>query len=146
MTEASGKGGGTIVPRDGEESKRLRGFLNPSSGSPTRFLHRRVARGHGVIAVVVATIASFVVLILVMAALGLLITHVLTHGPLGTWDRHVIRWLDVHRGRTLDRLSGDATNIADTFEIAGVAAVVTVVLLFRRWGRHAFLLVAGLVI
>ena len=146
MTEASGKGGGSIVPRDGEVTERPRGFLNPSSGGPTRYLDRRTARGHGVIAVVVATIASFVILALVMAALGLLITHVLTHGPLGTWDRHVIRWLDVHRNRTLDRLSGDATNIADTFEIAGVAVVVTVVLLFRRWGRHAFLLVAGLVI
>ena len=146
MTESSVKGGGSIVPRDGENSERPRGFLDPSSESPTRFLHQRVARGHGVIAVLVATIASFVVLALVMAALGLLITHVLTHGPLGTWDRHVIRWLDVHRGRTLDRLSGDATNLADTFEIAGVAVVVTVVLLFRRWGRHAFLLVAGLVI
>ena len=123
MTEASVKGGGSIMPRGGEESKRLRGFLNPSSGRPTRYLNRRVAQGHGVIAVIVATITSFVVLVLVIAALGLLITHVLTHGPLGTWDRHVIRWLDVHRGRTLDRLSGDATNLADTFEIAGVAAV-----------------------
>ena len=146
MMDGGVKSGGSIVPRDGEESERPRGFLNPSSGGPTRFLNRRVARGHAVIAVVVATIASFVVLVLVIAALGLLITHVLTHGPLGTWDRHVIGWLDVHRGRTLDRLSGDATNIADTFEIAGVAVVVTVVLLFRRWGRHALLLVAGLVI
>jgi undecaprenyl-diphosphatase len=36
--------------------------------------------------------------------------------------------------------------MADTFEVAGVAAVVTIVLLVRRWGRQAFLLVAGLAI
>jgi membrane-associated phospholipid phosphatase len=46
----------------------------------------------------------------------------------------------------MNRVSGDATNLADTFEVAGGAAIVTVIVLFRRWGRHAFLLVAGLAI
>jgi undecaprenyl-diphosphatase len=43
-------------------------------------------------------------------------------------------------------MSGDATDLADTFEIAGGAAIVTVVVLVRRWGRHAFLIVASLAI
>jgi undecaprenyl-diphosphatase len=96
--------------------------------------------------VIVAVIASFVIVAVVIAALGLLITHVLAHGSLGGWDRHVSRWLDHQRWSTMNRLSGDATNLADTFEVAGGAAIVTVVVLLRRWGRHSFLLVASLAI
>jgi undecaprenyl-diphosphatase len=99
-----------------------------------------------VTAVVVATIISFVVLALIIVGLGLLITHVLAHGPLGSWDRHVSRWFDKQRVRVWNRSSGDATNVGDTFEVAGVAALITVFLLIRKWGRRAFLLVAGLVI
>jgi undecaprenyl-diphosphatase len=75
-----------------------------------------------------------------------LITHVLEHGAIGVWDHHVSQWFDNHRSVRWDRITGDLTDMADTFEVAGVAAIVTIVLLFRRWGRHAFLLAAGLAI
>lgn len=146
MTDASVKGAGSIVPNDANRTNRRRAFLDPSSDGPANHLVRSAARGHGVIAIAIATIVSFVVLGVFIVALGLLITHVLEHGFIGVWDHHVSQWFDKHRTVRWNRVTGDVTNIADTFEVAGVAAIVTIFILFRRWGRHAFLLVAGLAI
>jgi len=146
MTDATAKGAGSIVPKDDNDIDSQRAFLDPSTDGSANRLVKAVARGHGVIAIVIATIASFVVMGVLIVALGLLITHVLAHGFIGVWDHHVSLWFDRHRSVRWDRVSGDVTNIADTFEVAGVAAIVTIVVLFRRWGRHAFLLVAGLAI
>lgn len=145
MTDTTPKRDDAPVSRDGD-TKGPRAFLTPSPDGPAVRLVRGVARGHSVTAVAIAVVASFLVMGVFMAALGLLIVHVLEHGFIGVWDRHVSVWLDRRRHRTLDRVSGDATNMADTFEVAGVAAVVTILLLFRRWGRQAFLLAAGLAI
>ncbi len=146
MTDTSVKGAGSIVPRDGGDTNRRSAFLNPSVDGPANRLARRVARGHRNIAIAIAMIASFAVIGIFIVALGLLITHVLEHGSIGAWDHNVSRWFDRHRSAHWNRITGDLTNIADTFDVAGVAAIVTIVLLFRRWGRHAFLLVAGLLI
>jgi len=133
----------TLQNRDDAES---RAFLNPTRGGSADRLVKTIARGHEIIATAIALLFSFAVIGLVMVALGLLITHVLEHGSIGVWDHHVSLWFDRHRSAHWNRITGDVTDIADTFEIAGVAAVLTIVLLFRRWGRHAFLLLAGLAI
>jgi undecaprenyl-diphosphatase len=146
MADASVKGAGSIGPRDGGDTNERRAFLDPSVGGPAYHLARRVARGHRSIAIATAMIASFALVGIFIVALGLLMTHVLEHGSIGAWDHTVSRWFDVHRSSPWNRITGDLTNIADTFEVAGVAAIVTIVVLFRRWGRHAFLLVAGLAI
>jgi membrane-associated phospholipid phosphatase len=146
VSEAIVKGSGSIVPRDASDTDKRRAFLNPSAGGPAHRLAKGIAQGHGNIAIAIATIASFAVMGIFIVALGLLITHVLEHGFIGVWDHHVIQWFDRHRSAHWNRITGDLTNIADTFEVAGVAAIVTIVVLFRRWGRHAFLLVAGLAI
>ena len=146
MTDATAKGAGSIVPKDDNDIDSRRAFLDPSTDGSANRLVKGVARGHGIIAIAIATIASFVVMGVFIVALGLLITHVLAHGFIGVWDHHVSLWFDRHRSVRWDRVTGDVTNIADTFEVAGVAAIVTIFILFRRWGRHAFLLVAGLAI
>jgi len=146
MTDANAKGTGSIVTKHDNGMDSRRTLLNPSTGGPAHRLVKNVARGHGVIAIAIATIASFVAMGAFIVALGLFITHVLEHGSTGVWDHHVSQWFDRHRTGDWNRITGDVTNMADTFEVAGVAAVVTIVLLFRRWGRHAFLLVAGLLI
>lgn len=146
MTDMTLSGSASTISPSRDDSRRRSAFLDPSPDGVARALARRFSQRHGVIAVAIATIISFVVLALIMAGLGLLITHVLAHGPVGAWDRHVSRWFDRQRVRPLNRSSGDATNIADTFEVAGVAAVITIFLLIRKWGRRAFVLVAGLVI
>ena len=144
MSDVSEKDAGSIVSRDGSDGDRPRVFLTPSADGSANRLARSVARGHGNIAI--ATIASFAVMGVFIVALGLLITHVLEHGSIGVWDHHVSQWFDNHRSSYWNGITGDLTDMADKFEIAGVAAIVTIVLLIRRWGRHAFLLVAGLAV
>lgn len=145
MTDStkSNYGSNTLKNRNDAES---RAFLNPTRGGSADRLVKTIARGHEIIATAIALIFSFVIMGLAMVALGLLITHVLAHGSIGVWDHHVSLWFDRHRSAHWNRVTGDITDIADKFEIAGVAAVLTIVLLFRRWGRHAFLLLAGIAI
>jgi undecaprenyl-diphosphatase len=146
MNDVSEKNAGAIVSRHGSDANRERAFLSPSAEGPANRLARGLARGHRNIAIAIAVISSFVVMGILITALGLLITHVLEHGSIGVWDHHVSQWFDNHRTARWNRITGDLTDMADTFEVAGVAAVVTIALLVRRWGRQAFLLVAGLVI
>jgi hypothetical protein len=135
-----------VALRDGSDIDRPRAFLTPSTKGPANRLVRTMARGHGNIAIVIAVVGSFVMMGVLLVGLGLLITHVLEHGSIGVWDHRVSLWFDRHRTVRWDRITGDVTDVADTFEIAGVAAIITIVFLFRRWGRQAFLLLAGLAI
>ena len=146
MNDTRVQDAGSIVSRNGGDADRPRGFLDPSSDGPASRLARKFAQGHGTLGIGIALIASFAVMAIFITALGLLITQVLEHGFIGVWDHHVSQWFDNHRSARWDRITGDLTDMADTFEVAGVAAIVTIFLLFLRWGRHAFLLVAGLAI
>jgi len=146
MTDANAKGAGSDAIRHDHGMDRRRALFEPSTNGPAYGLATSVARGHGVAATAFATIASFVVMGAFIVALGLIVTHVLEHGSIGVWDHHVSQWFYRHRTGGWNRITGDVTYMADTFEVAGVAAVATIVLLIRRWGRSSFLLVAGLVI
>jgi len=144
--DLDGSAGASRALVDNGDSGRPHAILTPTTGGPANRLVRGVARGHGIIAIAVAVVASFAVMGIIIVAVGLLITHVLERGSIGVWDHHVSQWFDNHRSARWNRITGDLTDLADTFEVAGVAAVVTIVLLIRRWGRQAFLLVAGLAI
>lgn len=146
MNDVGEKDSTSIMSRDVSGGDRPRTFLDPSTGGAANRLVKGAARGHGNVAISIATIASFAVMGAFMVAVGLLITHVLDHGSIGAWDHHVSQWFDNHRSSHWNSITGYLTDMADAFGIAGVAAVVTIVLLFRRWGRRAFLLVAGLAI
>jgi undecaprenyl-diphosphatase len=146
MSDVSEKDAGPNMSRNASGGDRPRAFLDPSTGGRADRLVENDARGHGNFAIAITTIASFAVMGVFMVALGDFITHVLEHGSIGVWDHHVSQWFDNHRSSHWNTVTGDLTDLADTFEVAGVAALVTIVLLFRRWGRHAFLLVAGLAI
>jgi membrane-associated phospholipid phosphatase len=101
---------------------------------------------HPAMAAAVALVGCVILIAAVMIVLGLLMVHFGSHDRLGHWDEHVNQWFAVHRAALWDRLSGDFTVLADTSGIVAVAAVVTVLLLLRRWGRFAWLLVAGLAV
>jgi len=146
MTDTKVKYAGSIVPKDGRSTDRRRSLLDPSADGPANRLTRSIAQGHPILAIAIAIVASFAVMGIVIVGVGLLITHVLEHGSIGVWDHHVSQWFDNHRSARWNGITGDLTDIADTFEVAGVAAIVTILVLFRRWGRHAFLLIAGLAI
>jgi undecaprenyl-diphosphatase len=146
MTDVVVKDHGSLVSTDGSDGDGPRTLLTPSAEGLASRLVKGVARGHRTTAIAIAVVASFALMGIVLVALGLLITHVLEHGSIGVWDHHVSQWFDKHRSARWNRITGDVTDMADTFEVAGVAAIITIVLLVRRWGRQAFLLVAGLAI
>ena len=98
----------------------------------------------------VATLAVLVVGYLLLAATsigsGLVVTHLLVNGFVGHWDGHVNEWFANHRTKTWNDTSAYFTLLANTLGVVVVAVVVTVVLLVRRWGRFALLLITGLAI
>lgn len=132
--------------RAGDGAPRVRNFLDPSAGGQAERYRKSVGGGHAVGPFVIAIIATFITLSALFVGAGLLVTHVLEHGFLGAWDHHVIHWFIIHGTGNLNKISAVVTLVADTFTVAGVAAIVTIVLLFRRWGRRAFLLATALAI
>jgi membrane-associated phospholipid phosphatase len=91
-------------------------------------------------------VGSYVVVSLVMLALGELLVHVLLDGPVGRWDGRVTSWLADHRTDVLNRVTSWATYIANTEAVVGIALFVSLLLLLRRRWRDVILLMGGLVV
>jgi undecaprenyl-diphosphatase len=90
-------------------------------------------------------VSGYVVISLVMLALGI----VLVHGPLGgvrSWDHNVTAWFADHRTSWLNEVTRWATYIANTEGVVGVALVVSLLLLVRRHWREVIVLMGGLVV
>jgi undecaprenyl-diphosphatase len=104
-------------------------------------LEARVARMHPAAAVASVAVSGYVLICLVFAGLGMLVTHQL--GSLTRWDDDVVRWFAENRTSAMSHWTDYATKVADTFGILVVLLVVTVVLLVlrRRW-EALFLVVA----
>jgi undecaprenyl-diphosphatase len=98
------------------------------------------------VSVVGVIFGGYLILAATLIGAGLGVTHLLGHGVVGHWDEHVNDWFAAHRTGTWNRVSAGFTALANTIEVVAVAAVITVVLLIRRWGRFALLLVIGLAI
>ena len=101
---------------------------------------------HPVVAALAVIAVCYLLLAVALIGSGLVVTHFLVHGRVGHWDDHVNTWFAKHRSKTWTSVSADFTLVADTLGVVVVAAVVTVVLLVRRWGRFALLLLMGLAI
>jgi membrane-associated phospholipid phosphatase len=96
---------------------------------------------HPAAAVASVAVSGYVLICLVFAALGMLVTHQL--GSLTRWDDDVVRWFAENRTSAMNHWTDYATKVADTFGILVVLVVVTIVLLVlrRRW-EALFLVVA----
>ncbi len=101
---------------------------------------------HPAMAVLAVLVTCYLLLVLTLIGSGLLFTHVMAHSRVGHWDDHVSAWFAHHRTKTWNGVSADFTLLADTVGVTAVAGLVTVVLLVRRWGRVAMLLVIGLLV
>lgn len=82
-----------------------------------------------------------VLVVAVWSAFGLLLVHVLEHGPIGDADQHVSIWFAEHRTPTLNNLTNWGSMLAETLvKVALVLAVGTLfVVLWRRWHDALFL-------
>jgi membrane-associated phospholipid phosphatase len=93
----------------------------------------------------VVWVLGYAVLVGVMIAIGLVLTHPL-NGTVGHWDESVNRWLAGRRTRFWDDVTGFATWWVNTVPAIGLAAVIVAACgVWHRW-REAAMLVLGLVL
>jgi undecaprenyl-diphosphatase len=107
---------------------------------------RLLDNAHPAVAAVAVIVGCYVLLAATLIGSGLAFTHLLSHSSVGHWDEQVNDWFAAHRTDTWNRVSAGFTLLADTLGVVAVAAVVTVVLLIRRWGRFALLVLIGLAV
>src|ERR1700694_727504 len=67
--------------------------------------------------------------------LGILVTHVLVHGPVQSVDRGVDVWFAAHRTGTWNTITAVSTLMAQTQTVIAITAVVVLLLRWRlgRW-------------
>ena len=106
---------------------------------------RRTDRPNRLPAVMVV-VFGYLAIVSALVLSGLLLTHVLVHGPLGRWDESSTRWLALHRHGGLDTVTGLLTRSADTLGIIAGALVVLGVLWTRRRLAQMAVLVTALVL
>jgi undecaprenyl-diphosphatase len=107
-------------------------------------LQRRVAHWHPAAAVASVVVSGYVVMCLLFAGIGLLVTHQL--GSLTRWDDSVNRWFAQHRTGSTNDWTSYATKVANTSGILVVLVLAAVVLfLFKhRWSALMLLIALGL--
>jgi len=101
-------------------------------------------RHHVAVAATSILAVGYLVVVGIMVALGLLVTKLLTTGPVGRADESATRWLSEHRDGTLDFVTSVLSRSADTTGAIGVALLVVVVLAHRRRWHDVGVLVVGL--
>lgn len=144
MTEISNNSAELV--RSTPRAATTRAFLTAAPGGPAQRLAGSKDAVHPVRAYVMGMVAAYVVFSAILTGIGMLVVHVLEHGYVGRWDHHVSQWFVVHRTTTWNRVSGVFTLMADTFTVAGITVLVTIVLAVRRWGRRVWLFATGLAV
>ena len=119
------------------------GTVSSDSGAIGR-LEGRVARWHPAVAVASVAVSGYVVICVVFAGIGLLVTHQL--GALTRWDDSVNRWFAANRTGSTNDWTSYATKVANTSGILVVLVVAAIVLfvLRHRWDALILLVALGL--
>jgi undecaprenyl-diphosphatase len=89
---------------------------------------------------VVVTLLGYVVMAAVLVSLGLIVTKLLLHGPVGVWDNSVNRWTADHRAPTWNTVTDYASIMAGTGTVLIIAGITASILAIRRlWRELGFL-------
>jgi membrane-associated phospholipid phosphatase len=91
----------------------------------------------------VVALAGYVVLAALLIGLGLVITKLLTPGPIPRWDESVNRWFTLRRSPTWNTVTDVESIFAGTGTVMVIAAVSAVILWTRRLVREIGFLVVG---
>jgi membrane-associated phospholipid phosphatase len=89
---------------------------------------------------------GYVILAVLMAGLGLLLTHLLVHGPVGRWDTSVDRWFVARRTSTLNTWTRVGSLLGTTGTVIAIGAVAIILLAIARRWREIGLIGFGLVL
>ena len=131
-----------VDPASETATREPRDRFDPPPGGAAERLAGSLDRRHPVTAAAIVTIAAYVVLTVVMVGLGLFLTKIVFDGSSG-WDVEVNRWFAHRRATTWNDLSRYGSQVADTFTVIAIAAIVVFVLGLRRcWREIGFLAIA----
>jgi undecaprenyl-diphosphatase len=120
--------------------------VNSTKKSPTQRAgddRHRSGPGRPIAVAAVVVLGSAAVVVAVLVAVGLVVTHLLVH-TVGSWDEHVNGWFARHRTPTDNTITADLTLLANTMGIVAVAAVVAAIAVIRHHLRLAIALVIAL--
>lgn len=131
---------------DGDKALNVRTTFTPAHESVAERLGNRFIKGHSVQSAAAAMLFTFVVIAPVTIGVGFLVFHVLAHSSIGTTERSFGRWLELHRSKGWNHWTYEATYIGSSIPVVIVAAVVTLILFLRRWGRQSLVLLFGLIV
>jgi membrane-associated phospholipid phosphatase len=101
---------------------------------------------HPILVAALTGLAGALVIGAIVIGLGLLLTHVLASGAIGTWDDSVGRWFVAHRTPTLDTWSEAGSRLGETVTVVGMTILTTVVCAVKRWWRELGVLLIGLAV
>ncbi len=146
MTKLDSTDGGLAAPAAASASSRDRDVLDPSPGGFAERIADRQRSHHPVTVAAVIAVAGYVLMGALIVGLGLLLTHVLLDGGLGRWDDRVDAWFVARRTPSLNTVTSFATTIGSTGVVVAVAALVAVVLAFRRLWREVGMIVIALAV
>jgi membrane-associated phospholipid phosphatase len=94
---------------------------------------------------VVTALVGYVLLTVVVFAVGMLLTHALA-GSVGRWDEHVNEWFVRHRTSGWNHATRLATVGLETAPVIAAVAVTLVVFLAVRWWREAAVLTIAMLL
>jgi membrane-associated phospholipid phosphatase len=138
--------GESTAPAQRRATARVRDVLDAPPGSFADRIGWRARRHHPFTVGFWVALPGLVVLAALLIGLGLLLTHVLLHGPVGRWDERADEWFVAHRTPTLNAVTSVATTIGSTTTVLAIGVVAVVLLALRRlWGEIG-LVVTALVI
>jgi membrane-associated phospholipid phosphatase len=121
-----------------------RGPLDPGPDDRETALAARWRRLREGVPSALFLIACAVVLLVMLVALGWLLSKVLSHDAVGRDDADVSRWLAGHRNRDLNEVTSVTTKLAETLTITilAVLAVAVTAWVWRRWREPMLVAVA----
>ena len=129
-----------------EQKHRHQDAFVPTTGTMPDRLGRGLTTGKGFFAALVAFGAWYVVVCSITIGVGMLVFHVLAHTWVGTTERSFQLWLVHHGTKFISSLSAVPSFLGGVQGVVPVVLIVTIILLFRRWGRRSFILMAALLV
>jgi membrane-associated phospholipid phosphatase len=122
------------------------GVFESRPGSTAERLGERLRTHRPVVAGGVVVVVGYVVMTVLLIALGLMLTKLLDGGPVDTWDNSVNQWFVAQRTSTLNSVSSLGSALGETLTIIGIAVGVAIVLSIGRHWRELGFLLAGLTV
>jgi undecaprenyl-diphosphatase len=120
--------------------------LEAQPDRPAERVGTSAGRLHPVLVAALVGLVGAVVLGGIVIGIGLLLTHVLSSGPIGTWDHSVSRWFAARRTPTLNTWTDVGSHLGETITVVAVALVTVIVCAIARWWREMGLLLVGLAV